>query len=87
MTGSFSFSSCLACMEFIFKQSFDSQVDSLFVFFEKQFLVGNLKFMLYELMSAFFEVYLGFLVTILSFSPRGSLQLTSCYTSEVNLSK
>ncbi|CAG5112199.1 Oidioi.mRNA.OKI2018_I69.chr2.g6442.t1.cds [Oikopleura dioica] len=44
--------------------------------------VGNMKFMLFEMMSAFFEVYLGFLVTILSFSPRGSLQLTSCYTSE-----
>jgi len=50
--------------------------------------VGNLRFMIYELLSAFIEVYLGLFVTVLSYSPRGSLSLTSCYTSmDVNLEK
>jgi hypothetical protein len=50
--------------------------------------VGNLRFMIYELLSAFIEVYLGLFVTVLSYSPRGSLSLTSCYTSmHVNLEK
>jgi len=50
--------------------------------------VGNLRFMIYEMLSAFIEVYLGFFVTVLSYSPRGSLYLTSCYTSmQVNLEK
>jgi len=50
--------------------------------------VGNLRFMTYELLSAFIEVYLGLLITVLSYSPRGSLYLTSCYTSmQVNLEK
>jgi len=50
--------------------------------------VGNLRFMIYELLSAFIEVYLGLFVTVLSYSPRGSLYLTSCYTSmQVTLEK
>jgi hypothetical protein len=50
----------------------------------QSFLVGNLRFMIYELLSAFIEVYLGLFVTVLSYSPRGSLSLTSCYTSMVS---